>query len=115
MYSVSFIFKPGDYDDEFHRLNGLIDEAANAVAGYIDSESWYSDDRATVNAVYYWNDLESLKQFSRHPKHLEAKRQYARWYHAYHIVVAEVLRSYGDGNLEHITPNDRASALTESP
>jgi len=24
MYSAAFIFKPGTYDDEFHRLNDLI-------------------------------------------------------------------------------------------
>ena len=30
MYSAAFIFRPGQYDDEFHRLNDLIDQAALA-------------------------------------------------------------------------------------
>lgn len=107
MYSASFIFEPGDFDDEFHRLNTLIDEAANATAGYLGAESWYSKDGGTVNAVYYWDNLDALATFSRHPQHLEAKRQYQRWYKTYHIVVAEVVRSYGDGGLQHFTPNDR--------
>jgi heme-degrading monooxygenase HmoA len=109
MYSAAFIFRPGTYDDEFHRLNGLIDAAANATEGYLGSESWQSADGATINATYYWASLEALQTFSRNPHHLEAKKQYDRWYDAYHIVISEVLKSYGDDALDHITPNDRRS------
>ena len=107
MYSASFIFKPGDYDDEFHRLNELIDAAATATPGYLGAESWYSKDGDTVNATYYWDNLNALKRFSQHPKHVEAKRQYQRWYDAYHIVVAEIVKSYGDSRMHHVTPNER--------
>lgn len=107
MFSAAFIFEPGDYDDEFHRLNALIDEAAEATDGFIGSESWQSADGRIRNATYYWRTEEALLEFSRHVRHLEAKRQYQRWYKGYHIVVSEVLRSYGDGNLSHLTPNSR--------
>ncbi len=107
MYSASFIFKPGEYDDEFHRLNGLIDQAAKATDGYIGAETWRSADGKTLNAMYYWESLEALQSFSRNPNHLEAKKQYSRWYDGYHIVVAEVIRSYGDDTIPHFTPNDR--------
>ena len=103
MYSVSFIFDPGDYDKEFHRLNHLIDEAADNTAGYLGSESWSSRNGTTISAIYYWETLDALETFSRHPRHLEAKRQYSRWYKGYQIVVAQVVRSYGDGGIEHIT------------
>lgn len=107
MFSAAFIFKPGEYDDEFHRLNGLIDEAANNTDGYLGAESWKSMDGKTINATYYWESLEALQTFSRHPRHLEAKQQYSRWYKGYHIVVSEVVRSYGDGTIAHFTPNER--------
>ena len=107
MFSAAFIFKPGTYDDEFHRLNDLIDTAANNTEGYLGAETWHSADGKTLNATYYWETLEALKQFSRDPNHLEAKKQYSRWYDGYHIVISEVIRSYGDDALEHITPNDR--------
>jgi heme-degrading monooxygenase HmoA len=107
MYSAAFIFEPGDYDDRFHELNALIDAAAQATAGYLGVESWRSKDGRISNATYYWADLESLKTFSRHPKHVEAKREYAKWYRGYHIVVSQVLRSYGDGTMQHFTPNER--------
>lgn len=110
MFSAAFIFRPGQYDDEFHRLNKLIDNAANTTPGYIGAESWTSSCGKIVNATYYWESLESLKMFSVHPRHLEAKKQYQRWYDGYHIVISEVLRSYGDDAIQHFTPNDRATS-----
>lgn len=107
MYSAAFIFRPGQYDDEFHRLNDLIDAAANATKGYLGAESWKAADGDVINATYYWESLDALKEFSRNPHHLEAKKQYVRWYEGYHIVVSEVIRSYGDDRLPHITPNRR--------
>ena len=107
MYSAAFIFRPGTYDEEFHRLNGLIDDAANATEGYLGAETWQSADGQTLNATYYWESLDALKSFSAHPHHLEAKKQYSRWYDGYHIVVSEVIRSYGDDTIAHLTPNDR--------
>lgn len=67
MYSASLIFKTGTLDDEFHRLNGLIDQAANATEGYLGAETWQSPDGACLNAIYYWESLESLNEFSKEP------------------------------------------------
>lgn len=109
MYCASFIWEPGVYDAEFHRLNGAIEQIARSLPGFLGSETWHSADEARKCANYYWTDLDTLKTFSVHPTHQEAKRQYSRWYNGYHIVVSEVVRSYGDGSLLHITPNDRAA------
>lgn len=110
MYSVAFIYEPSEYDAEFRRLNELIDEAARSMQGFLGAESWNSNDGKRFNATYYWADMETLKEFSVHPKHLEAKRQYSRWYAGFHIVISEVVRSYGDGFFSHITPNQRENA-----
>lgn len=107
MYSAAFIFEPGNYDDEFHRLNGMIDEAARATTGFLGTESWRSADGKTRNATYYWATLDSLREFSRHPRHLEAKRKYRNWYNGYHIVISEIVKSYGDDYIRHLTPNER--------
>ncbi len=108
MYSVSFMWTPGEYDAEFHRLNAEIDAVAKSLPGFCGSESWRSVDGLRGNAVYYWSNLDDLAKFASHPTHLEAKRQYARWYAGYHVVVAEVLRSYGDGQMPHITSDAAA-------
>ncbi len=111
MYSASFIFEPGTYDEKFHELDALIEAAANATVGYLGFEVWKSTDGLKTNAVYYWQTLESLKEFATHPKHVEAQRQYKRWYKGFHIVIAQVIKSYGDGALTHITPNERTHAV----
>jgi len=110
MYSAAFIYQAGEYDDEFHRLNAAIKAVAASLPGFLGVEHWQSADGTRQNATYYWSDLETLKSFSTHPTHLEAKRQFARWYSGYHIVVSEVLRSYGNGAMSHFTPNERAPA-----
>ena len=107
MYSATFTWEPGQYDGDFHRLNKIIDEVAQATDGYLGVESWQSADGSRRSAVYYWDSLDTLKTFSTHPAHLEAKQQYSRWYKGYHVVIAEVLLSYGDGHFRHLTPNDR--------
>ena len=104
MFSAAFIYQPGEYDSEFHRLNDMIQAAAEAMPSYLGVESWQSADGQLKNATYYWSDLAALKEFSMHPNHLEAKRNYARWYQGYHIVISQVIRSYGDGAFKHITP-----------
>ncbi len=110
MFSASFIWEPGEYDAEFHRLNDEIEAVAQSLPGYLGVESWQTPDGTRKNATYYWDSLDTLKAFSTHPSHLEAKKQYARWYKGYHIVVSEVVRSYGDGNVGHVTPNSRAAS-----
>ena len=105
MYMIAFLFLPGEYDETFHTLDAQIDAAALETPGYLGQESWQSLDGLKVNATYYWDNLENLQTFSRHPVHLEAKRQYARWYNGYQIVISEVIRSYGDGRYEHFTEN----------
>ena len=115
MFTASFIYQPGEYDTDFHALNAEIDRIALATEGYLGQESWVSRDGAKANATYYWDNLECLREFSRHTTHLQAKRQYRRWYNGFHIVIAEVIRSYGDGQLEHITPNQRQRSPGEQP
>ncbi|HRY09176.1 MAG: antibiotic biosynthesis monooxygenase [Actinobacteria bacterium] len=99
MYEISFIFRPGEYDDDFHRLDAEIDEIARATPGYIGSRTWQSPDGSVLNAVYSWEHLDHLKEFSRSAAHMQAKSEYQRWYAGYEVVVSEVISRYGDGRL----------------
>lgn len=60
-----------------------------------------------MKATYYWETLEALRIFSTHPRHMEAKSQYRKWYHGIHVVISQVVKAYGDGAFEHLTPNQR--------
>jgi heme-degrading monooxygenase HmoA len=110
MISSAFIWQPGTYNAEFEALDKAIQELAESIPGFLGVERWNSDDRTRRNAVYYWESMDDLKILQKHPKHLEAKRRYKEWYKGLHVVISEVLQSYGDDAFSHITPNSRNQA-----
>ncbi len=101
LYTATFTFAPGDYDDTFHSLDQAIAAAARALPGYLGEETWENPAIGQLSNVYYWDCLESLQALVRHPQHLAAKRDQARWLKGYHVVVAQVLHSHGDGRIAH--------------
>ncbi len=101
MYSATFIFDKKQFDDEFYALDGAIAEVAKQTEGYLGEESWENTETGRVCNVYYWQDLKSLQALMQHPKHIEAKSKQAHWLNGYQIVIAEVIRAYGDGSITH--------------
>lgn len=108
MYSSTFIFAKGQYDAEFHRLDQAIADAAKSIPGYLGEESWESAATGLISNVYYWESMEALRALMQHPRHLEAKAQQAKWLDGYQVIVSQVLRTYGDGKLDH--PASRAAS-----
>jgi heme-degrading monooxygenase HmoA len=101
LYTSTFIFAKGQYDEEFHRLDAAIAEAAKSIPGYLGEESWENAATGLISNVYYWSSLEALRALMEHPRHLEAKARQGRWLEGYQVVVAQVLHAYGDGKLAH--------------
>jgi heme-degrading monooxygenase HmoA len=101
MFSSTFTFAKGEYDDEFYRRDQAIAEVAKAIPGYLGEEAWENPATGLISTVYYWETLESLQQLVEHPLHLTAKERQGRWICGYHITIAQVLRSYGDGGIGH--------------
>ena len=104
MYSATFTFAKRQYDDEFHRLDQEIAEAARAAPGYIGEESWENPSTGLISNIYYWESLEALQALVNHPKHLEAKSKQRNWLAGYQIVISQVLRVYGDSKLDGVLP-----------
>lgn len=104
MYSSTFIFAKRQFDDEFHRLDAAIAEAARAIPGYVGEESWENSHTGLISNVYYWETMEALQALIAHPTHLEAKSKQARWLDGYQVVIAQVIRAYGDGKLKGLPP-----------
>ena len=75
MICCRFIFKPGAYDDDFHRLDGQIDQFARSLPGFEKVETW------------------------RAPESDVAKGHVQRWHDGYRIVVSEITATYGAGRL----------------
>lgn len=107
MFSAAFIWEPGVYDAEFLALNAIVEAAAKSSPGFIGVEEWVSDDGKRRNATYYWETMEGIQALAADPSHIEAKREYAKWYRGYHVVISEVVKSYGDSAFFHLTPNKR--------
>jgi heme-degrading monooxygenase HmoA len=104
MYSSTFIFATGHFDDEFHRLDQQIAEMARSIPGYLGEETWDNQKTGLTSNVYYWDSLESLQKLVEHPKHREAKRKKGNWLAGYQVVIAQVLRTYGDSKLNTLLP-----------
>ena len=101
MYTSTFTFAKRAYDDEFHALDGVIAGIARSIPGYLGEESWESPATGLLSNVYYWETMDALRQLIEHPAHVAAKQQQARWLAGYQIVIAQVIRSYGDGGIAH--------------
>ena len=65
MICAQFIFKPGIYDDDFHRLDGEIDAFARSLPGFDHAETWHAAEGGLVNAIYYFTDRRALAQLAR--------------------------------------------------
>eukprot|EP01036_Dinobryon_divergens_P039511 gene39511-52090_t len=102
MYSATFIFAKKQFDDEFHRLDQTIAAAAKSLPGYLGEETWENTGNGLVSNVYYWDSLDSLQALIRHPVHQQAKAAQANWLDGYKVVIAEVLRTYGDSRIDHL-------------
>ena len=102
MYSATFIFARKQFDDAFHSLDAAIAAAAKSMPGYLGEECWENSSTGLVSNVYYWDTLESLQALMQHPVHLQAKARQADWLSGYQVVIAQVLRTYGDGQLSHL-------------
>jgi heme-degrading monooxygenase HmoA len=108
MYSATFIFAKKQFDDEFHRLDQAIAEAARNTPGYLGEEAWENTTSGLVSNIYYWESLEALQALIQHPKHLEAKAAQANWLDGYQVVISQVIKTYGDSKLGAL-PTSRIS------
>jgi GNAT superfamily N-acetyltransferase len=79
MYSATFIFDKKDFDEDFHRLDAEIAEAARRSTGYLGEEAWEDPRTGRCCNVYYWSDELGLRELIAHPRHQAAKAAQARW------------------------------------
>ena len=114
MYTATFIFAKKQYDEDFHLLDGRIAEAARALPGYLGEESWEDPARGLISNVYYWESLDALQALIRHPLHQQAKAAQSRWLDGYRVVIAQVIRQYGDDRL-HSPPTRNRPRCPSGP
>ena len=101
MYTSTFTFAKGQFDDEFHAVDGVIAQIAKSITGYLGEESWENHATGLISNVYYWETMDALQELMKHPAHIAAKQRQALWLNGYQVVIAQVIRSYGDGRIPH--------------
>ena len=101
VFTATFTFAAGQYDDDFHRLDAEIATFARALPGYLGEETWENPATGQISNVYYWGSLAALRQLMQYPTHREAKRRHGEWLAGYHVVIGKVLQHYGDGRIAH--------------
>lgn len=112
IYTSTFTFAWGEVGEEFHALDQRIADAAKSIPGYLGEEAW-ENTSGLVSNVYYWDSMQALQALMAHPAHIEAKRRQAEWLKGYHVVIAQVQGSYGDGGITH--PLAQVRMQTEAP
>lgn len=114
MYTSTFTFAKGEFNDEFHALDHAIAHMARSIPGYLGEESWESPSTGLVSNVYYWETMDALQSLIQHPAHIAAKQRQAHWLDGYQVVIARVVGCYGDGGiahpLAHLNPADSFAA-----
>lgn len=98
-YSSTFIFETKGLTDEFHRIDSEIAERAREIPGFLGEEAWHNEDTGLHAEVYYWSELDALKQLMGMDTHRLAKRRYREWLGEYRVVIAEVQSVYGNPTL----------------
>ncbi|TSH92670.1 antibiotic biosynthesis monooxygenase [Verticiella sediminum] len=101
LYSATFTFAMHEADDEFHALDQVIARAAKSIPGYLGEEAWENPSTGLISNVYYWESMEALQALMTHPAHVEAKQRQAAWLDGYQVVIAQIVRCYGDGRIAH--------------
>lgn len=113
MFTTTFTFSKRQFDDAFHVLDQVIATTAKSLPGYLGEESWENPATGVISNVYYWESMEALQALIEHPAHQAAKREQSRWLAGYQVVIAQVVRSYGDGGIDH--PLARAGSKNHHP
>lgn len=108
-YSSTFIFETRNLTDEFHRIDSEIAQRARQIPGFLGEEAWHNEDTGLHAEVYYWSDMEPLRELMKMDTHRLAKSRNQEWLGKYRVVISEVQTVYGNPalGLEH-TPGQKA-------
>jgi len=74
-------------------------QVARAIPRYLDEETWENAAAGLIQNVYFRESEEARLKLISHPAHVESKSKQARWLDGYRVVIAKVIREYGDGRL----------------
>lgn len=91
-YAVIFTSVLSTGDDGYNDMSDKIEELVRKQPGYIGMESARNELGITV---CYWEDMESIKKWSKNVMHKEAKQKgKSMWYKQYKVRISKVEMEY---------------------
>jgi len=82
-------------DEGYAKMNDELFAEAQTFEGFIGAES-LRDTNGFGISVLYWHNLEGIRNWARHAKHMDAKEMGKElWYSGYRVRIAKVEREYG--------------------
>lgn len=105
-FSSTFIFETRELTDEFHRIDSEIARRARTIPGFLGEEAWHNSETGLHAEVYYWSNMDALRELVAMDTHQLAKSRYGEWLGEYRVVISEVRSVYGNPalGLEHVPP-----------
>lgn len=98
-YTSTFIFELDSSDGDFHRIDDEIAQRARQIPGFLGEEAWHNEETGLHSEVYYWADLNALRQLIEMDTHQLAKKRHGEWLGEYRVVISEVQSIYGNPTL----------------
>ncbi len=98
MIAVIFTSKRSKgFDSEYKLMASRMDALAKSQPGYVGVESVRNEDGVGIT-VSYWDDMDAVQNWQRHPEHLEAQRLgRERWYEWFRVRVCNIERMSANG------------------
>jgi len=82
-------------EDGYTQLNDSLWEDAQKLDGFIGADSLRNSEGFGITVLYF-KDLETIREWSKYQKHLDAKELgKKKWYKDYRVRIAKVEREYG--------------------
>jgi hypothetical protein len=90
LFLSSFILDKGEYDDDFYRLDGWIENFTKTLTDFIGMESYTDTASGRIINNYYWRSREAMETLMTNVEHQKAKQQNGRWLEGYQVVIAQI-------------------------
>lgn len=91
-YAVIFTSVISEYTEGYKKMAIEMIEVARGIKGFMGIDS--AREKLGIS-IYYWENIQAIKEWKNHSKHLIAQKLgKEKWYNFYKVRVVKVLRDY---------------------
>lgn len=94
MYAVVFISQKSPHTEGYASMLQEMLELGRQQPGFIRVDNVHNGNQGIT--ISWWETLEDIDRWRRHPRHLEAKKRgRGQWYESYRIAICKVDKEWG--------------------